>query len=435
MNKKLITNILPNSIAEELEIKKGDYVLKINDNEILDIFDYDYLVKTDYLELLIETKEGEQIIFEIEKYEDEHLGIEFENALLDNIKSCSNKCIFCFIDQLPKGMRKTLYFKDDDSRLSFLQGNYITLTNMKEKDIEHIIFYHLSPINISVHTTDHVLRQQMLKNYKSNPILPIIKRFYDANIQLNFQIVLLKNINDNENLKNTIKDLEQFIKKSKSLSVVPVGLTKYRDKLFELEPFCIDDAKNTISIIKDFQDYFLKKYNKRFVFASDEFYIKANLDLPLYEEYEEFPQLENGVGMIRLFEYEFNNHLQNLKINYNISKHVSIVTGKSFYDYMLGLIKKFNSKFPNIKVDVFCVDNIFFGHEITVTGLLTGNDIINLLKDKNLGTKLLIPKNALKQDENIFLDDVTLLDLEKTLNLEVTAVNVNGADFIISLIS
>ena len=301
----IVKEILEGSIAQEMEIEPGDNILAVNDHPIEDIFDYQYLINDEYIELLVRKSDGEEWLLEIDKDYDEDLGIVFENSLMDNYKSCYNKCIFCFIDQNPKGMRDTIYFKDDDSRLSFLQGNYITLTNMKEKDIDRIINYHLAPINISVHTTNPKLRCSMLNNRFAGAILDYIRKFYEAGIPMNGQIVLCKGINDGEELWRTISDLMEFVPVMESLSVVPVGLSDYRDGLFHLEPFNREDACEVIDIIEHFQKKAFEKHGTHFVQASDEWYINAGRDFPEADRYDGFIQLENGVGMVRLLIDEF----------------------------------------------------------------------------------------------------------------------------------
>lgn len=433
MHEHIVKNVLEGSIASEMDIVSGDAVLMINNHEIEDIFDYQYLINDEYIELLVRKKNGDEWLLEIEKDYDEDLGIEFENSLMDNYKSCHNKCIFCFIDQNPKGMRDTIYFKDDDSRLSFLQGNYITLTNMKDKDVERIINYHLAPINISVHSTNPKLRCKMLNNRFAGNIMDNIKKFYDANIPMNGQIVLCKGINDGEELKRTISDLLTFAPVMESLSVVPVGLSDYRDGLFELEPFTSDDAKEVIGIIEDFQKKSFAQFGNHFVHASDEWYINAGMDFPEADRYDGYIQLENGVGMMRLLFEEFTEELDCLEGDNRVYE-ASVITGVLAYDSIKKLADMINGKFPNVKINVYRIINDFFGHKITVTGLLTGGDIINQLKGKTLGNRLLIPNNVLKADEDIFLDDVTLKELEQALQVEVYIVKSNGADFVHGII-
>ena len=429
----IVKNVLENSIAEELEIEPGDNILAVNDHPIEDIFDYQYLINDEYIELLVKKSDGEEWLLEIEKDNDEDLGIVFENSLKDNYKSCYNKCIFCFIDQNPKGMRDTIYFKDDDSRLSFLQGNYITLTNMKDEDIDRIINYHLAPINISVHTTNPQLRCSMLNNRFAGTILERIRKFYNAGIPMNGQIVLCKGINDGEELWRSISDLMEFVPVMESLSVVPVGLSDYRDGLFHLEPFDKEDACEVIDIIEHFQKKAYEKHGIHFVQASDEWYINAGRDFPEAERYDGFVQLENGVGMVRLMKEEFEqefNAVQGDEREYE----VSIVTGVLVYDSIKILVDRMKEKFPNVKIHLYKIINDFFGHRITVTGLLTGGDMIKQLKGKPLGQRLILPSNTLMADEPKFLDDVTLDQFIEALQVDVCIVESSGADFIHSVI-
>ena len=429
----IVKNVLENSIAEELEIEPGDNILAVNDHPIEDIFDYQYLINDEYIELLVKKSDGEEWLLEIEKDYDEDLGIVFENSLMDNYKSCYNKCIFCFIDQNPKGMRDTIYFKDDDSRLSFLQGNYITLTNMKDEDIDRIINYHLAPINISVHTTNPQLRCSMLNNRFAGTILERIRKFYNAGIPMNRQIVLCKGINDGEELWRSISDLMEFVPVMESLSVVPVGLSDYRDGLFHLEPFDKEDACEVIDIIEHFQKKAYEKHGIHFVQASDEWYINAGRDFPEAERYDGFVQLENGVGMVRLMKEEFEQEFSAVQGDER-EYEVSIVTGVLVYDSIKILVDRMKEKFPNVKIHLYKIINDFFGHRITVTGLLTGGDMIKQLKGKPLGQRLILPSNTLMADEPKFLDDVTLDQFIEALQVDVCIVESSGADFIHSVI-
>ncbi len=429
----IVKSVKNESIAKELEIEAGDVILAVNNQEIEDIFDYQYLINDEYIELLVRKPDGEEWLLEIEKDYDDDLGIEFENSLMDDYKSCHNKCIFCFIDQNPKGMRDTIYFKDDDSRLSFLQGNYITLTNMKEKDVERIIRYHLAPINISVHATNPKLRCKMLNNRFAGTILDRIRKFYEADIPMNGQIVLCKGVNDGDELRRTISDLMEFAPVMESVSVVPVGLSDYREGLFPLEPFYSEDAGQVIDIIEEYQKLAMEKYGMHFVHASDEWYINAGRDFPEAERYDGYIQLENGVGMMRLMLEEFADAYDELTGD-DRAYEVSLITGVLAYDSFLEMAHRINIKFPNIKIHVYKIINDFFGHKITVTGLLTGGDIINQLKDKPLGNRVMLPQNVLKADEDIFLDDVTLDELKRALQVEVYIVKSNGADFVQGII-
>ncbi len=425
-----IDDVIENSKADKVGIKKGDKLLQINGKEVIDVFDYRYLMYDEKLEILIE-RDGKQETFNVKKDEYEDLGLVFFEGLIDNAKSCTNKCIFCFIDQLPKGMRETLYFKDDDSRLSFLQGNYVTLTNMKEKDLDRIIYYKLSPINISVHTTDLELRRYMLKNPNSDNLLGYLDKLYDAGIDLNFQIVLVKGVNDGKHLEKTINDLAKYATPQTSLSVVPIGITKYRDNLFETEPFYEKDCIEVVSLIEKYQEISKEKIGTRFVFASDEFYLNGKIEIPEFEKYEDFPQIENGVGMIASLKYEVLEDFYEYK---GEEKSVSIVTGALAYDTIREICDKIEEK-SNVKIYVHKVINKFFGENITVSGLMTGIDIINTLKDEKLGDKILIPINALKANEEILLDDYTISDLEKELNRPFLVVGETGLDLLDSIYS
>lgn len=443
----IIKTVYPDSIAEEMGIESGDILLKINDNEIADIFDYQYLLQDEYIEVLVRKPDGEEWLLEIDKEYDEELGVEFENGLMDEYRSCRNKCIFCFIDQMPKGLRDTLYFKDDDSRLSFLQGNYVTLTNMVDKDVERIIKYRLSPINISFHTTNPELRCKMLNNRFAGDVLAYVGRLYEAGITMNGQIVLCKGINDREELERTISDLTAYLPYLESVSVVPVGLTAYREGLFQLEPFTKDDACVVLECIHRWQERIYKEYGTHFVHASDEWYILAEEELPNEERYDGYLQLENGVGMLRLMLDEFQDTMSELTekaenqrtetgapVTENIkkedSKELSLITGKLAYPYIKQMAETMMQHFPHLKIHVYAITNEFFGELITVSGLLTGRDIIKQLKGKALGERILLPQNVLRSGEDYFLDDITLSDMEKALQVKVDIVKSSGHDFV-----
>ena len=438
-----IKMVVPGSIGDELELEPGDRVLAVNNQQIEDVFDYHYLINDEYIELTVQKADGEEWLLEIEKDAEEDLGIEFESSLMDDYHSCTNKCIFCFIDQLPKGMRSTMYFKDDDSRLSFLQGNYITMTNMKDKDLERIIKYKLSPINISVHTTNPELRCMMLHNRFAGKIMEQIQKLYGAGVLMNGQIVLCKNVNDGDELRKTIGDLGEFLPYMESLSVVPVGLSAHRDGLYPLEPFTPEDAREVIEIIHGYQEIFMEEYGTHFVHASDEWYILAGAPLPEEDNYDGYVQLENGVGMLRLQEREFHEAL-NEDIYENMygapeerekNKHCTIATGKLAGPFLRELVSDLNVHYPNIQVDVVEVTNYFFGPRITVSGLLTGQDIIRALKGRDLGSELLLPINVLRSGEDVLLDDVHVKEIEKTLQVPVRIVQSNGKDLYDALIS
>ena len=425
----IIKDVLPGSIAEELEISAGDKLLAINDQEIEDVFDYHFLANEEYLTVLIEKPDGEQWELEIEKEYEEDLGIEFEQGLMDEYRSCRNKCIFCFIDQMPKDMRETLYFKDDDSRLSFLQGNYVTLTNMSDHDIDRIVRYHLEPINISVHTTNPELRCKMLHNRFAGEALKKVDRLYEGGITMNGQIVLCKGINDGEELERSIRDLMKYAPQLQSVSVVPVGLSKYRDGLYPLLPFTKEDAKEVLHIIHKWQKKAYEEFGIHFIHGGDEWYILAEEELPEEERYDGYLQLENGVGMLRLLMNEFEEGYERLNGDER-DREVSIATGFLAYPYIQRMADRIVEKYPKSKLHVYGIRNDFFGELITVSGLITGQDLIGQLKGKALGEKLLLPCNMLRIEEQDFLDDVTLQDVKDALQVPVDIVKSSGQDFI-----
>lgn len=430
-----IATVAPGSIAEELELAPGDVILAINDQEIEDIFDYHYLVEDEYLVMLVEKPDGEQWELEIEKDMDEDLGITFENGLMDDYKSCSNKCIFCFIDQMPPGMRDTLYFKDDDSRLSFLQGNYVTLTNMKEKDIDRIIRYRLDPINISVQTTNPKLRCMMLHNRFAGEALKKIDTLYEAGIRMNGQIVLCKGVNDGAELERSICDLMKYLPYMESVSVVPVGLSKFREGLYPLEPFTKEDACEVLDLIHHWQQVCMQEHGTHFIHASDEWYLLAERELPQEDNYDGYIQLENGVGMLRLLNEEFTDALSNASGDAELDKEVSIATGRLAAPFLEGLVGELEEKYPHVRVHVYPIRNEFFGEMITVSGLLTGQDLEKQLSVVPLGEKLLLPCNMVRSEEQDFLDDVTVEELEKTLQVPIDIVKSSGKDLLDAIIN
>lgn len=425
----IIKDVLPGSIAEELEISAGDKLLAINDQEIEDVFDYHFLANEEYLTVLIEKPDGEQWELEIEKEYEEDLGIEFEQGLMDEYRSCRNKCIFCFIDQMPKDMRETLYFKDDDSRLSFLQGNYVTLTNMSDHDIDRIVRYHLEPINVSFQTTNPELRCKMLHNRFAGEALKKVDRLYEGGITMNGQIVLCKGINDGEELERSIRDLMKYAPQLQSVSVVPVGLSKYRDGLYPLLPFTKEDAKEVLHIIHKWQKKAYEEFGIHFIHGGDEWYILAEEELPEEERYDGYLQLENGVGMLRLLMNEFEKGYERLNGDER-DREVSIATGFLAYPYIQRMADRIMEKYPKSKLHVYRIRNDFFGELITVSGLITGQDLIGQLKGKALGEKLLLPCNMLRIEEQDFLDDVTLQDVKDALQVPVDIVKSSGQDFI-----
>ena len=431
----LIARIEPGSIAEEMEIEAGDRLLEINGQAVEDVFDYQYLTQDEYVEVLVAKPSGEEWLLEIDKDYEEDLGIIFENGLMDDYRSCSNKCIFCFIDQMPPGMRPTLYFKDDDSRLSFLQGNYVTLTNMSDVDVERIIKYHMSPINISFQTTNPELRCRMLHNRFAGEALKKVDRFYEAGIEMNGQIVLCKGFNDGEELERSIRDLTRYLPHLKSVSVVPVGLSKYRDGLEPLEPFEREDAKAVIGQIRRWQEKLYPEYGLHFVHASDEWYVLAGEELPPEETYDGYLQLENGVGMLRLMMEEFEDAMERLSQPGALEGRIlsgtySSVTGQISYPYIRRMADQIMERFPDIRILVYPIRNDFFGERITVTGLLTGQDILRQLRGKELGEILCLPENLLRSGEHVLLDDITVEDIAGTLQVRTDIVKSSGYDFV-----
>lgn len=422
--------VQPGSIAEEAGIEPGDIIQSINGESIADIFDFRFLTANEELLLEVGKPSGELWEIEVEKDEYEDLGLEFENPMLDDARSCTNKCIFCFIDQLPDGMRETLYFKDDDSRLSFLSGNYVTLTNMKENDIDRIIRYRMSPINISVHTTNPELRVSMLNNRFAGDILSKVKKLTDAGINVNCQIVLCRGVNDGQELDRTLNDLSLLYPGMNSISIVPVGITEYREGLYQMIPFDREASEVVIVQVSKWQKKLLKEFNSRIVYLADEFYIMADKELPDHSEYEDFPQLENGVGLIALMKSEIEEHLGTISHEGTHDRKVSIATGVSAYGYIKGFAAKIEGKFCGVHVNTYEIKNKFFGENITVTGLLTGRDILEQLKGRELGEELLICRCMLKVGERLFLDDFTVDMLQEGLGVKITIVENDGKDFI-----
>lgn len=429
----IVKRVLPGSIAEELEIEAGDKILAIDNTEIEDIFDYQFLVQDTYIEVLVEKPDGEQWLLEVDKEADEDLGIEFENGLMDEYRHCHNKCVFCFIDQMPPGMRETLYFKDDDSRLSFLQGNYVTLTNMSDHDIDRICRYHLSPINISFQTMNPELRCRMLNNRFAGEALKKVDALNAADIRMNGQIVLCKGLNDGEELEFSIRELMKYIPNLESVSVVPVGLSKYREGLYPLEPFEKEDAGEVIDLIEGYQRECFAKYGMHFIHASDEWYILAEREVPEAERYDGYLQLENGVGMLRLLLDEFEEAMQakqEVSFSRPPKEELSMATGLLPYPYIRRMAERMMETWPGLVIHVYPITNYFFGERITVSGLLTGQDLIAQLQDKELGSRLLLPENILRSGEDVFLDDVRLGELERTLQVPVNIVKSSGYEFV-----
>ena len=434
----VIRAVNPGSIAQEMGIEQGDRLLAIDGQEIRDIFDYQYYIQDEYIEVLVEKHSGEEWLLEIDKEYEEDLGVEFENGLMDDYRSCRNRCIFCFIDQMPKGMRDTLYFKDDDSRLSFLQGNYVTLTNTSEEDIDRIIRYHLSPINISFQTTDPELRCKMLHNRFAGEALKKVDRLYAGGIRMNGQIVLCKGVNDRGELNRSIRDLTKYIPQLESVSVVPVGLSKYREGLYPLEPFTKEDAREVIAMIHGWQEEIYALHGIHFIHASDEWYILAELPLPEASRYDGYLQLENGVGMVRLLKEEVKEMLTELqRSGFRLQKkrEVSLATGLLAFRYIQEMAEELMRMQSHLTVRVYPIRNDFFGELITVSGLLTGGDIQAQLMGKELGEELLLPQNVLRSGEDVFLDDMTVSELGNTLQVNINIVKSSGKDFVESILA
>lgn len=437
-----IEGVTKNSIAEEIGIEKGDFLVTVNNKEILDVLDYKYLISDEDIVIIIEKQNGEVEEIEIEKDENEDLGLIFEEELIDKPRRCANNCIFCFMDQLPENVRNTLIYKDDDYRLSFLTGNYVTMTNMIERDIDRIIQYHLSPINVSIHATDVEVRAGMLRNKNAYKVFDFMKKLNKAGIYMNGQIVLCKNINDGKILEKTLTDIEEYFPNLRSVSIVPVGLSKFRKSLFKLESFNKEDSKEVIKLVEKFQNKYKEKYGSVKVFLSDEWYVNADMDVPSAEVYDGFPQLENGVGLIASFKEDFNLHLNKIKTTPSLlekvekrEKTVTILTGKIAEKHIKEHAKILEENFENIHVNVIPVENKYMGEKITVTGLIVGEDIANLVnklekENYNLGDYIIISDIMLKDDEDIFLDDMTLEELKNKINTKLIVAFGNPESFI-----
>ena len=426
---KIIKDVAEGSAAWEAGIKAGDELCFINGSGIEDIFDYQYECADTEVEMTIRHKDGSVDTYFLEKAEDEDPGLIFDDGIMDDYKRCRNKCIFCFIDQMPAGMRDTLYFKDDDSRLSFLQGNYVTLTNMSDQDIERIIRYNLEPINISFQTTNPGLRNKMMGNRFAGEALKKAERLFEAGVRMNGQIVLCRGINDGAELDRSISDLSRYIPHLESLSVVPVGLSRYREGLYPLEPFDGEAATQVIGQIEDWQDRIYKEHGTHFVHASDEWYLTTGKALPEAGRYDGYLQLENGVGMVRLLLDEIDEELGSLKTSRR-KDSFSIATGQLIFPVIKGIVDRMREYFPDVDAKVYPVINHFFGESITVSGLLTGQDIADQLRDKELGSRLYLPENLLRSRTETLLDDMTLSGLSDALQVPIGIVKSDGVSFV-----
>ena len=421
-----------NSRAYRAGIKCGDLLDKINGRDINDVLDYRFfLAEKDVVLSLL--RDGERLTVEIKKSQYDDIGLDFETPLMDKKHSCENKCIFCFIDQLPRGMRKTLYFKDDDSRLSFLHGNYITLTNLHDKDIDRIIEMHISPVNISIHTTNPELRVKMMHNKRAGEVLSYIKRLSDAGISLCGQIVLCKGINDGEELSRTMRDLCEFFPAMQSVSIVPAGLTRFREKLYPLEGFSKEEAARVLEQVNSFGEKMRDRHGVRMFYCADEFYLKAEQALPDEDYYDGYPQIENGVGMITSTLSEFYDELDYIDeylAEVKLPRTVSVATGVAAYDTVISMARALEERINGLKINVYKIVNNFFGESITVAGLLTGKDISEQLNGKDLGEVLFFPENALRADGDLFLDDISPEELGKALGVTARPAHNDGAQFI-----
>lgn len=428
-----IFDVTTGSHADKAGIKKGETLLSINSNEIVDVLDYRFYQVNRKLTLEVADEDKNVRTIEMTKGEYEEIGLEFETYLMDKQHSCRNKCIFCFIDQLPKGMRESLYFKDDDSRLSFLFGNYITLTNITEHEIDRIIKMHISPINVSVHTTNPELRCKMMNNRFAGDTLKYLKRFSDAGITLNCQIVSCPGINDGDELVRTLTDLENL--GVNMTAIVPVGLTRYRENLYPLVPYNKETAGQTIDIIEKMGDECVKKHGRRIFFPGDEFYLLAEREIPSPEFYEDFSALEDGIGMIAYLTDDVGWKLEELDADESLCHKVTIACGEGVFPYMKRIMSMINEKFPNITINTRAIKNNFFGGGVNVSGLVTGGDLIDQLRGDDLGNRLIIPSSMLRFENDLFLDDVSTDDVERDLGVTLVPVNNNGNDLVEAVIA
>ena len=431
----IVEKVSPESYGEKAGVLAGDELVKINSHEIFDVLDYRFYIQSRKLKLEI-LRNGETVVTNIRKSDEfADIGLEFKTYLMDKQHSCRNKCVFCFVDQMPKGMRDTLYFKDDDSRMSFLFGNYITLTGLCEREVQRIIDMHISPINISVHTMNPKLRVEMMKNRFAGESLKILDRFSENGIDMNTQLVLCPGINDGDELRFSLEELSKLSPSVKSIAAVPVGLTKYRDGLYPLRTYTKEEAANVIDIIDEFNAHY-SFYNggKTLAYASDEFYLIAERELPNADYYGEFSQLDNGVGMCALLKEEFLDALENAESK-TINRSITVATGYAAHKLLSNLCKKAEEKFQGLKINVIKIKNDFFGDTVTVAGLITGADFKAQLKDFDLGDELLIPRVSLRNEGDKFLDDVTIEELSEELKVKVTPVENDGAVFLDTIIN
>lgn len=424
-----ISTVQPGSPAFQAGIRAGDTLMTLNGHPILDILDYQFYMTERAVAVAFRSQGGRIYVKKVHKDQYEDLGLGFETYLMDKHRTCKNKCVFCFVDQMPPGMRESLYEKDDDARLSFLFGNYITLTNLDRREIDRIKLMHISPINVSVHTTNPELRVKMMKNPRAGEVLSIIRELCAAGIKVNTQIVLCPGLNDGEELKRSLRELSALYPNVQSIACVPVGLTDYRDKLFHLYSYTPQQARKVIEIIHSFADENQKNYGERVCYPSDEFYLKAGLPIPSPEYYGEFDQLENGVGMLALLRQEFELALS-MEDGDTQERNLSIATGFAAYPTLELLISLLKEKFPNTRCRVYPIRNDFFGHNITVAGLITATDLMKQLGSQPLGDRLLLPSVMLRHEQDKFLDDHTVKDVEEALHVPITVIDTDGASLL-----
>ncbi|MGI5958818.1 MAG: DUF512 domain-containing protein [Massiliimalia sp.] len=413
------------SLCWKKGIRAGDELTSINGNEITDVLDYQFYIAETTLLTVFRRSEHQWIVKKIKKQQYEDIGLEFESYLMDEQRSCTNNCIFCFVDQMPPNMRDTLYFKDDDARLSFLFGNYITMTNLSQQEVDRIIKMKISPINISVHTTNPKLRCTMMNNRFAGEKLAYVKQLSDAGISINCQLVLCPGINDGKELERTLNDLGSLYPNIQSVACVPVGLTKYRDGLYPLERYEGENARNVVEMVERFGDDFYEKHGTRLAYASDEFYLRAGLPLHDADFYEDFAQLENGVGVLAMLKTDFYDLYRELDGD-DISRQVSVATGTDAAPFIQKLVDAAAGKWHNLQCNVYPIRNEFFGETITVAGLVTAQDLIKQLKGKPLGKVLLLPGCMLRHEQDKFLDDYTVADIERELGVSVKVIGTEG---------
>jgi putative radical SAM enzyme (TIGR03279 family) len=432
-----ITDVQVGGRAARAGIRAGDVLVSINGNAIRDVLDYRFYLAERTVVLTVQ-RGDETLSFTLRKGEYDDIGLAFATPLMDKKHTCRNKCVFCFVDQMPKGMRETLYFKDDDDRLSFLHGNYVTLTNLADEDIDRLIKMHISPINVSVHTTNPELRVKMMKNPRAGEVLSYLDRLADAGIALCTQIVLCRGLNDGEELLRSMRDLEKYYPALRSCAIVPVGLTRYREGLYPLELFSAEECREVIRAVDAFGDECKKTHGTRLFYCADEFYVKAGLPLPEEAYYEEYSQIENGVGMLRSLSEEFSMEaeaLSDLLADAKLPRHVTVATGVAAYGTLAELCCSLSDAVKGLTVDVVCIENRFFGPSVTVAGLLTGKDLSEQLAGRDLGDELLIPAAMLRADGDVFLDDMTPTELsEKLHGVRVTPVGSDGAELLSCLL-